>query len=137
MNIIEIGTQLLKSKLSGQDNLNTDAIPAVLSKLIGNGDNLDIAGLVSALQSGGLASMASSWLGDGDNDEISENQVKDLLGADKVSDAATELGTDEGSLLSGLSKALPEMINNSSSGGSLLDSVGGMSGAFDMAKKLF
>ena len=55
----------------------------------------------------------------------------------KIAAAATELGTDEGSLLSSLSQALPQMVNNASSGGSLLDSIGGLGGAMNMAKKLF
>ena len=55
----------------------------------------------------------------------------------KISQAAAELGTDEGSLLNGLSQALPQMIDKSSSGGSLLDAVGGLDGALNMAKKLF
>ncbi len=137
MDITRMGAELLKNQLGGSGGQSTDMIAGVLQKLIGNGDQLDIAGMVAALQSGGLASIAASWLGDGDNEAISNEQVRQVMGDAKISQAATELGTDEESLLSGLSQALPQMIDKSSSGGSLLDAVGGIGGALDMAKKLF
>jgi hypothetical protein len=37
----------------------------------------------------------------------------------------------------GLSDALPQMVDKASSDGSLLDSIGGVSGALGMASKLF
>ena len=137
MDIAQMGAELLKSQLGGNGGQSNDMIAGVLQKLIGNGDQMDIGGMVAALQSGGLASIAASWLGDGDNESISTDQVKQVIGDDKISQAAAELGTDEGSLLSGLSQALPQMIDKSSSGGSLLDAVGGLDGALNMAKKLF
>ena len=137
MDITQMGAELLKSQLGGAGGQSNDMIAGVLQKLIGNGDQLDIGGMVAALQSGGLASIAASWLGDGDNESISTDQVKQVIGDGKISQAAAELGTDEGSLLSGLSQALPQMIDKSSNGGSLLDAVGGFDGALSMAKKLF
>jgi uncharacterized protein YidB (DUF937 family) len=137
MDIIQMGTELLKNSMGGQGNQNTDAISNVLQKLIGSGDQLDIAGMISAMQSGGLASAVTSWLGDGGNAAVSESQVRDVIGSDKITEAAAQLGTDENALLTGLTKALPEMVDRSSSGGSLLDAIGGLDGAMDMAKKLF
>ena len=137
MDVLQMGAELLKNSMGGQGNQNTDAVSGVLQKLIGNGDQLDIAGIVSAMQSGGLASIVSSWLGDGDNDAISESQIRDAVGGDKITEAAAQLGTDENSLLAGLTRALPQMVDRSSSGGSLLDAIGGLDGAMNMAKKLF
>jgi len=137
MDMLQMGAELLKNSMGGQGNQNMDAVSGVLQKLIGSGDQVDIAGMVSAMQSGGLASVVSSWLGDGGNDAISENQVRDVVGGDKITAAAAQLGTDENSLLAGLTRALPKMVDSSSSGGSLLDAIGGLDGAMSMAKKLF
>jgi len=137
MDMLQMGAELLKNSMGGQGNQNMDAVSGVLQKLIGSGDQVDIAGMVSAMQSGGLASVVSSWLGDGGNDAISENQVRDVVGGDKITAAAAQLGTDENSLLAGLTRALPKMVDSSSSGGSLLDAIGGLDGAMNMAKKLF
>ncbi|MEO9459799.1 MAG: YidB family protein [Lentilitoribacter sp.] len=96
---------------------------------------MDLGSLVSGLQSSGLGDLASSWLGDGENSNISTNQLKNILGDDKVYAAAAQIGTDEGSLLDSLQDALPQIIYKSSSGGSLLDSVGGIGGLASIAKK--
>jgi len=91
-----------------------------------------VAGLVGNLKEKGMGDVAESWLGDGDNKDISPDQLKEALGADQVSQAAAELGTDEGSLLGGLQAALPQLVDKASSGGSLLGSLGGLGG---IAKK--
>jgi len=137
MDILQMGVELLKKNMGGQENLNTEAISGVLQKLIGSGNQLDMAGMISAMQSGGLASIAASWLGDGGNAAVSDSQIRDVIGSDKIAEAAAQLGTDENSLIAGLTQALPEMVDRSSSGGSLLDAIGGLDGAMDMAKKLF
>lgn len=136
MDIMELGAQILAQKLGGDAGQQQSNVQDVLGGLLG-GDNgqIDLAGLVSGLQGGGLADIAASWLGDGANAGISIDQITDLLGGDKIGQAASQLGTDEGSLLNGLSEALPEMVDKSSSGGSLLDAVGGLEGVASLAKK--
>ena len=134
MDIMNIGKALLAQKLGG----NNAMIEAAMGSLLGGGQQgggLDIGNLVSGMQAKGLGDVASSWLGDGENASISPDQLKDVLGQDKIAAAAEQLGTDEGSLLDGLKDALPQMVDKSSSGGSLLDSVGGLGGVANMAKK--
>lgn len=137
--IIQIGAQLFQSKLDKDgDGLDIGDIVSAISGLISNDDgNLDLGSLVSNLNAGGLASLAASWLGDGDNEEIAPHQVKEIFGGDKISAFAEKLGLDENSALSGLANALPAIVDKSSSGGSLLDSIGGISGAIGLASKLF
>jgi uncharacterized protein YidB (DUF937 family) len=129
MDIMDVATKMLGDKLGGGD---AGALSGVLGKLIGDGDSLDLTGLVSGLQDKGLGNIAESWLGDGANTDISADQVRDVIGGDKIKQAAQALGADEGSLLDGLKDLLPQMIDKSSSGGSLLDSLGGLGG---IAKK--
>ena len=129
---MKLATGIMAQKLGG----NNPAITGVMNKLIGGGDKMDIAGLMSGLQAKGLGDVAGSWLGDGENAEISEDQLKDVLGEADVAEAAAELGTDESSLLASLKDALPQMVDKSSQGGSLLDSVGGLGGLAGLAKKV-
>ncbi len=135
MDLMKMGTDMLMAKLGG--GADAGGVQSVLSGLIGDGDQMDIAGMIGKLQGegGGMADMLGSWLGDGDNAAVSADQVRDMIGGEKITAAAQQLGTDEGSLLSGLQDALPEMVNQASSGGSLLDSVGGLGGLAGMAKK--
>lgn len=131
MDLMKLATGMLANKLGG-DNA---AISGVLNGLIGGGNSADIGGLVSGLQEKGLGDIASSWLGDGENASISVDQLKDVLGAEKVTQAAAQLGADEGSLLESLQGALPQMVDKASSGGSLLDNLGGIGGVASLAKK--
>lgn len=133
MDLMQLGTQLLASKLGG--GANQDSLLSALGGLLGGSDGKpDLGGLVTAMQGKGLGSIAESWLGDGDNANISADQVREVVGNDKITTMAAQLDTDEDSLLDGLKDALPQIIDKSSSGGSLLDSAGSLMG---MAKKLF
>lgn len=131
MDIMNLASGMLAKKLG----VDSAVISGAMDSLLGGGDKMDLGSIVSGLQSNGLGDLASSWLGDGENANISADQLKDVLGGDKVAAAAAELGTDEGSLLDSLQQALPQIIDKSSSGGSLLDSVGGIGGLASMAKK--
>jgi len=131
MDLMNLAKGMLAQKLGG-DNA---AIGGVLNSLIGGGESADIGGLVNGLKEKGLGDVAESWLGDGENKDVSADQLKEVLGAEEISAAAAELGTDEGSLLEGLKDALPQMVDKASSGGSLLDKVGGIGGLAGMAKK--
>jgi uncharacterized protein YidB (DUF937 family) len=84
--------------------------------------------------SGELGSIVSSWLGDGVNSTISAESVLGLLGEGGVSDFAATLGTDTNSAAAGLADVLPQLMDQSSSGGSLLDAVGGSGGLLGAAK---
>ena len=128
---------LAKGMLAEKIGADSGAIGGVLDSLIGGGNTADLGGLVNGLKEKGLGDVASSWLGDGENAPVSAEQLKDVLGADQVSAAAAQLGTDEGSLLDGLKDALPQLIDKASSGGSLLDKVGGLGAVAGMAKKFF
>ncbi len=137
MDIMKLGASLLMEKLGSSDG-NLDSITSALGGLLTDSSgNLDLGSIVSGLQEKGLGSIAESWLGDGENEAISADSVKDLFGSEKISQIASQLNTDEGSILNGLSEALPQIMDKSSSGGSLLDSIGGMDGVLNMAKKLF
>ncbi len=133
---MKLGTQLLMSKFGGDTNADSGAVQNALGSLLGNGETPDIGSLLSGLQSGGLGDIVKSWLGDGDNAPISTDQLKNVVDGNKLSKLASVLGTDEGSVLSGLQEAMPQMVDKASSGGSLLDSIGGISGVAKLAKGL-
>lgn len=135
MDIMQIGVQLLQSKLGLGDDQSGNLMSA-LSGLTGGGDGIDVAGLIAKMQDGGgLASLASSWLGDGDNEVMSGGQISELFGADKVAAFASKLNIGEETAANGLADVLPQMIDKASSAGSLLDSVGGVGGLMGMVGK--
>ncbi len=140
MDLMKMGTQLLMSKLGGG---NESALTSALGGLLGGGGSdaggIDLMGLVSKMQGGdtssSLTDLAGSWLGDGDNADVSHDQLKEIFDGEQLSAFASQLNVDEGTALDGLSSALPSMVDKGSSGGSLLDMVGGVSGLMGMASK--
>jgi uncharacterized protein YidB (DUF937 family) len=142
MNLLKMGAQMfMDSKQSGDagSGLDINDLTSALSGLTrgSGGGGFDLGSLLSKMDSGGLGAVAQSWLGDGSNDSISPSQVTDMLGADKLSEFSSKLGLSKEEAAGGLSDALPHIVDKASSGGSLLDSLGGVSGAMGMASKLF
>ena len=138
--LLEIGAKLFRnSNLSGEagSNLDMGSIISALSGLTGGDKGFDVGALVNNLDTGGLGDIAKSWLGDGDNKSISPEQIKNVLGPDKLAEFASKLGVSPQEAEGGLSEALPQMVDKASSGGSLLDSLGGVEGVLGMANKLF
>jgi uncharacterized protein YidB (DUF937 family) len=136
--MLEMAAQLFLDKSGGNTGLDVGSVANALKKLLpGDGNDLNIGALVSQFGSGDLASMVGSWLGDGANDSIGGANIADVLGSDKVASFASELGIDSDKASSGLAGMIPELINKNSSGGSILDSLGGAEGMASFAKKLF
>jgi len=131
----------MNSNRSGDagSGLDLGSLTSALSGLTGGGDEggFDIGSLLGKMQGGGMAEMAQSWLGDGDNAPVEESHIKDLFGADKISEFASKLGLSEEEAIGGLRDAVPQIVDKASSGGSILDSIGGIGGAINMASKLF
>jgi len=136
MDILDLGTKLLMSKMGASGGTDSSVVQNLLGSLLSGGNTqqssgLDLGSIVSKLQGSGLESSVSSWLGDGDNESVSAQQLEGAFDSEQLTQAASQLGTSKESLLSGLSEALPQMIDKSSSGGSLLDA----GNLLNMAKK--
>ena len=138
MDILKMGAELLMNRIGGEGGLDMGNAGNMLSSLFSDDEgNFNMQSLMDRFQENGLGDIANSWLGDGDNEAISEGQLQEVVGSEKIRELAAQFGTDEGSLLSGLSEALPQVVDKASSGGSLLDNIGGLDGVMDMAKKFF
>jgi uncharacterized protein YidB (DUF937 family) len=134
MDILQLGAQLLSEKLGL--TVDTDTIASALSGLLGDGQgNIDLAALAGKMAgSGDLGSIVNSWLGDGANSSISADSLLSLLGESQISDFASKLGTDTGSAAAGLADVVPQLMDQASSGGSLLEAAGGLGGLMGAAK---
>lgn len=137
MDIMQLGASLLSQKL-GID-LDTDQITSALSGLLANDSGqIDFAGLAGKMASSGeLKNILGTWLGDGANAPISADSIANILGNEKVAAFASQIGTDSSTAAEGLADVVPQMMDKASSGGSLLDMVGGAGGLLGAAKSLF
>lgn len=137
MDILKMGADILSNSLG--DSVDSNQLQSALSGLLGGGGGgLDLGALAAKMTSSGeLSSVVSSWLGDGANAGISADTVTNLLGQADIASFADKLGIDPSTAASSLSEVLPQMMDKSSSGGSLLDSIGGAEGLLGAAKSFF
>lgn len=137
MDFKDLAAQIVMSKIGGAKS--SAEAGSALDELVDGDKSFDLGDIVGKFTNSGgdLASKARSWLGDGANDSISASQVQDAIGLDKIESFARKLGigTDEAS--DKLSEIMPELIDKSSSGGSLLDSIGGVKGLGGLASRFF
>ena len=71
-----------------------------------------IDGLVQKFESAGLGNVAKSWIEPGTNQSVSPEQVKEALGPQQVEQIANEAGVSTDEAAAGLSKVLPEAVDN-------------------------
>ena len=68
------------------------AFPAMVNTILAQTQYHDLAGLVAALEKGGLGPQVQSWLGNGKNMPITEDQLKAVLGNAQLQDLARHAG---------------------------------------------
>ena len=126
MDLMKLAAQLFMQHSSAQ-GLNVDSVIGGLTQLLPTqGGQLDIAALVGlfAKNGGGLASMAQSWLANGNNDKLDVGDILKLLGDGSVANFASQLGMPKAAAADGLANMIPELIDNASENGSLVQDMG-------------
>ncbi len=93
------------------------------------------------LNQGGLQTLITNWIGNGENQAISMEQVAAIFGQDKLASFAEQLGIQTDTATQGITDMLPELIEKNSSPADLVGNVlqSGALGniAKDMLGKLF
>ena len=97
--LLQIAMQMLANKGGGTGGGAMDAMGG-------------LSGIISAFQKGGLGHLTDSWVGTGDNLPVSGDQLTDVLGADKISQIASQLGMSQSDAAGGLAKILPDLVNH-------------------------
>ena len=92
---------LLKGPLGGL--LAGGAAGSVLSGGLGD--------LLKQFQQSGHSEAADSWVGNGPNKQIAPSDLADALGADQIDHLTAQSGMSRDELLSGLSRQLPDVVN--------------------------
>jgi len=142
--LFRMGAELIQNNSDdATTGLDLDAISGALSGVLGSEDGgIDLASLATKLSDGNFGEMISSWFGNGENISIDLGQVSELLGSDKISQFAEQLGISTESAEQALADALPNIVDQATSGDNnlvddLLAQVGGAKGAMDMLGKMF
>ena len=95
----------------------------VLGYLLGGGKGAALAAALPALidrfKSAGLGHLVESWVGSGANHAATPEQIKQGIGAEKLSELAKQAGIPVDQLAAKLAKYLPQIIDKLTPGGKL------------------
>ena len=89
-------------------------LPIVVTMLANGG----LQKILDAMKKQGLSSQAESWVDDGENQPISADDAKKILGEDKVKEIADKVGLPEDQAAKLIAEALPEAVDQVSPEGS-------------------
>jgi uncharacterized protein YidB (DUF937 family) len=86
-------------------------IQIVAGMLANQGGGGGLGGLAEQFQRGGLGDVMASWIGTGQNQPISPDQLGGVLGGDLLGRLTQQTGMNQGDLLGQLSQMLPQMVD--------------------------
>ena len=119
---------VLGSVMSGNQGQGQDPLGSVLGRLGGGNQpqsgnlllqlalsmlqqNGGLEGILGKFREGGLSQQADSWVGTGQNMNISADQLQQVFGSSTISELASRLGVPEQQASSQMAQILPEVIN--------------------------
>lgn len=73
--------------------------------------NGGLEGVIGRFRQGGLGRQADSWVGTGQNMNISADQLQEIFGSSTMNDLASQLGVPQEQAGSTMAQLLPELIN--------------------------
>jgi uncharacterized protein YidB (DUF937 family) len=74
--------------------------------------NGGLEGVLGRFRQGGLGQQADSWVSNGENMNISANELQQIFGSSTLRDLASQLGMPEEQAGSTMAQVLPELINH-------------------------
>ena len=102
----------LSGSNGGQHSGLMDAIGGIL-----NGHEGGLSGLIATFEQHGLGGVIGSWVGTGQNQAISAEQLQAVLGNEQVQAIAQKLGFSTQQVSSHLAELLPQVIDKITPGG--------------------
>jgi len=114
------------------------ALMGVIAAILANGQpggaGGGLAGLIEQFQRSGQGDVIGSWIGAGQNQAISPDQLGSVLGGDLLGQLTRQTGMDQGDLLGQLAQLLPQMVDRATPEGRVpeggLGDIGAILGRF-------
>lgn len=102
---------------SGEGGGSIGKLIAPVMEMIQNNGGLQA--LVARLQDSPIAGQVNSWLGSGQNEPVSGDQVAEAVGPENVEQIAQQSGMSTDEVKGGLSQLLPNLVDKFSPGGQI------------------
>ena len=90
---------------------NPQMLQAITGMLSNDGGQGGLGGLMAKFQQAGLGDAASSWVGSGDNQAVTGEQMSGALGESTMADLAAKMGLSQGDAAGSLANMLPGLID--------------------------
>ncbi len=90
---------------------NPRLLQAVAGMLGNDGGHGGLGGLMGKFQQAGLGEVIGSWVGSGQNQPISSDQLHQVLGSDAISGLAAKLGIDMNDAANQIAQILPGLVD--------------------------
>jgi uncharacterized protein YidB (DUF937 family) len=109
---------------------NPQMLQAITGMLSNDGGHGGLGGIMAKFQQAGLGDVVGSWVGSGQNQPVSGDQLTNVLGADTMAGLAEKLGMSQGDAAGQLSNILPGLIDKLTPNGAA--PAGGLGNAGDL-----
>jgi len=116
--------------LIGMVTSNPQLLQAVTGMLGNDGEHGGLGGLVSKFEQAGLGNVVGSWIGNGQNQPVTGDQLTQVLGSGAISNIAAKLGVSPDEAAGQLSNILPGLVNHLTPNGQA--PAGGLGNAGDL-----
>lgn len=97
--------------LMGMVTSNPQLLQAITGMLGNDGSQGGLGGLMAKFQNAGLGDVAKSWVGNGENQPISGDQLTQVLGDDTMANVAEKAGMSKDDAAGQLSNILPGLVD--------------------------
>lgn len=102
-----------------QDSVSQPDLLASVMTLINDAGGLPA--LLQKFQEGGLGDQLASWIGTGENQAVSGNQINDALGKEAIGKVAQQTGMEPEHVSAGLAQLLPQVVDKLTPNGQVPD----------------
>lgn len=109
---------------------NPQMLQVITSMLSNDGGQGGLGGLMAKFQQAGLGDAASSWVGSGENEAVTGDQMSSALGDGTIADLAAKMGMSQGDAAGSLADMLPGLIDKLTPSGSA--PAGGLGNSGDL-----
>lgn len=122
MDVINNIAKQFVTDVNADGRIDVADVTSSLEKLLADASgNLNVGSIVDKLKNSELSETVTSWLGDGKNADFSVEGLSKLFDSEQLSKFATSLNLDVETAKTALTNAIPNLIDQVSSGGNLLD----------------
>jgi uncharacterized protein YidB (DUF937 family) len=106
MSILNKAGQLMGGGVPGGNASLLQAVLGIVTNHPGG-----ISGLAQSFEQQGLGGVVQSWIGSGQNQPVTAEQVQSALGSDKIQEIAAKVGISPGAASSTVAQYLPQIVD--------------------------